>query len=451
MLLKKIFRILIGFIIGFVVLLLVIVVSLFGPIDNTPIADQPFFQKTMNELNTINPVHFKPASKFKTSWVSINITPNHSMPMAGYYIRDHFKKVHDSIYVRILTLDNGAIQCSIVSADLLLFPPALKDKIMVKMSEQHSNRFLYFTATHAHSSVGAWNNSVVGNVILGDYNDSWVDSLANKIVLALNYSSTQLKPSTINYFEADASEYVENRIDPVNGKVDGILRGLKITREDGSKGLLASYSAHTTNIDDLIWELSGDYPNALVNKAEKNNYDFAMFAMGMVGSHRVKGISERDFTLCDTLGSRLLKKIQAASTVSLTDSIEISTATFPVEYGPSQLHVHQKFKVRDWAFQQLFSPLKGDISYLKIGNIIMLATPCDFSGEIFVKEGLGKIAESKNEKLFITSFNGDYVGYITSDEYYGHSEKEEVMGMNWVGPHYGEYYSQIIKKILSKN
>ena len=443
---KKIFRLFIGFI----VVLLVISISLIGTIDNRELNKQSFYHETMKELDAINPTHFKATSKLRASWVAINITPKHQMPMAGYAPRDHFEKVHDSIYVRILTIDNGNIQCSIISADLLLFPPALKSKITAKIKKLNSNRSLYFTATHAHSSLGAWNDSVIGNLILGSYNEPWVDSLSNKIISSLEYSSTQLKPSTISYFEANADEYVENRLDPEHGQVEGTIRGLKIVREDGSKGLLASYSAHATNISHLSLELSGDYPNALVKKAEANNFDFAIFAAGMVGSHRAKGISEKQFEMCDTLASRLFKKIHATQNVSIKDSIEISTAIFPIEYGPSQLHVLQKFKVRDWAFRLLFTPLKGEINYLKLGNIVMLGTPCDFSGEIFVREGLGKIAEDHHENLFITSFNGNYVGYITYDEHYGHSEQEEVMAMNWVGPHYGEYYSQIIKKILSK-
>ncbi len=405
----------------------------------------------MAELDTLNPIHHKPKSKLKTSWSVINITPKSAMPMAGYAPRNHFDKVHDSIYVRILAIDNGDIQSFIISADLLLFPPALKDKVAEQLRQKKSKRFLYFTATHAHSSLGAWNNSIVGNLILGNYNEPWVDSLSNKIVSAIERASSQLKPSSISYFEASADEYVENRLDPEHGQVDGKIRGLKIIREDGSKGLLASYSAHPTNISHLSLTLSGDYPNALVNKAEEKNFDFAMFAAGMVGSHRVKGISETEFEMCDTLASRLLKKIQNSITISLKDSIEISTARFPVEYGPSQLHVLQKAKVRDWAFRWLFTPLKGEITYLKIGNLIMLGTPCDFSGEIFIADGLGKIAEDQHERLFITSFNGDYAGYITYDEHYGHTEQEEVMAMNWVGPYYGEYYSEIIKKILSKN
>ena len=444
--LKKFLRWLLG-IIG---ALLVITISLFGTIDYTPLAEQPFYKKTMAELDTINPIHHKAKSKLKAGWSVINITPKSAMPMAGYAPRNHFDRVHDSVYVRILAIDNGNIQSYIISADLLLFPPALKNKVVEQLRQKKSKRFLYFTATHAHSSLGSWNNSIVGNLILGNYNESWVDSLSNKIVSAIERTSTELKLSSISYFEASADEYVENRLDPEHGQVDGKIRGLKIVREDGSKGLLTSYSAHPTNISHLSLTLSGDYPNALVKKAEEKDIDFAMFAAGMVGSHRVRGISETEFEMCDTLASRLFRKVQHSEYVSLKDSIEISTATFPIEYGPSQLHVLQKFKVRDWAFRWLFTPLKGKITYLKIGKLVMLGTPCDFSGEIFERDGLGKIAEDHNEKLFITSFNGDYVGYITYDEHYGRSEQEEVMAMNWVGPYYGEYYSLVIKKILEK-
>jgi hypothetical protein len=154
--------------------------------------------------------------------------------------------------------------------------------------------------------------------------------------------------------------------------------------------------------------------------------------------------------LCDTLASRLYKKYSFAKIVPIKDST-ISTSTIPIDYGPSQLHILQKYKVRDWVFRLLFRKLNGDIRYLKIGNIILLGTPCDFSGEILVRDSLDNIADHQNEKLFITSFNGDYVGYITHDDYYSRSDQEEVMAMNWVGPHYGTYYAQIVKKIIERS
>lgn len=442
---KNFFRWLVGILLS----LTVISVLLIGPLDETPLSDQPFYQNTMKELEHVQLKHYPGKSLLKTGWAAVNITPRSPMPMAGYAPRDHFDKVHDSVYVRILAIDNGSIRCFIISADLLLFPPALKSKIEAKVAS--NNRFLYFTASHAHSSLGAWNDTVIGNLILGKYNERWVDSLTSKIAESMEVISSNLKPSSISYFESDASEYVENRIDSEKGEIDGIIRGFKIIREDGSKALFSSYSAHPTNISHLSLELSGDYPNALVKKAEDNGYSFAMFGAGMVGSHRVKWMEEKEFVMCDTLAARLFRKIQDAKDGAPIEASEISTAVFPIQYGASQLHVLQKFKVRDWVFRKLFTPLNGEINYLKMGNVVMLGMPCDFSGEIFTHDGLGKAAQLKNEKLFITSFNGEYVGYITYDSHYGHSEQEEVMAMNWVGPFYGEYYSRIVKKVLQKH
>lgn len=430
---------------GIVVGLAAFIVSLIGPVDRTPLTAQSFYVQTMQRLDSFRPQQHTAKTKFRAAWAKVNITPRSPMPMAGYAPRDHFDSVHDSVYVRILAIDNGNKPCFIISADLLLFPPLLKNKIEAHFNGKH---FLYFTATHAHSSLGAWDNSTIGNLILGSYHEEWLDRLSNKIISAMELASTELKLASLNYFEADASEFVENRLDPAHGKIDGKIRGLKVIREDGSQGLLASFSAHPTNISHLSLALSGDYPNSLVKKAEKKDFDFALFAAGMVGSHRVKGISETEFALCDTLANKLYAKIKSTPSIAVNDS-SISTAIIPIDYGPSQLHVLQNFKIRDWVFRALFRKLKGEIRYLKIGDLIFLGMPCDFSGEIFTRNGLGKLAESQNEKLFITSFNGEYVGYITSDDHYGHSEQEEVMAMNWVGPYYGEYYSQIIKKIVT--
>lgn len=442
----------IRWVIGIIGLLFILVVALFGPVDHTPLVEQEFYRSTMQRLDTFRPVSHASKSKLKVSWAKVNITPKSPMPMAGYAPRDHFDSVHDSLYVRILVIDNGGIQCFIISSDLLLFPPALKNILELKNTDpgKQEKRFLYFTASHAHSSLGGWNDSVIGNLILGRFNGLWLDSLANSIQSAMNFAAAHLQPASVNYFEVDASEFVENRLDPEHGPVDGVIRGLKIIRDDGSRGLLTSYSAHPTNISHLSLALSGDYPSSLVRLAESKGFDFAMFASGTVGSHRVKGIDEREFAMCDTLAVKLYAKVKSAPQTAIIDP-QISTAVIPIDYGPSQLHVLKNYKVRDWAFKALFQKLSGDIRYLRIGNIIFLGTPCDFSGEIFVRDGLGKLAEVHGKKLFITSFNGDYVGYITYDDYYGHSEQEEVMAMNWVGPYYGSYYSQIVKKIIERS
>ena len=52
--------------------------------------------------------------------------------------------------------------------------------------------------------------------------------------------------------------------------------------------------------------------------------------------------------------------------------------------------------------------------------------------------------------MIVTSFNGDYVGYITEDEHYDHASHAEVRTMNWVGPYFGEYFSNVIMEGVKK-
>jgi hypothetical protein len=440
--LKKLFVWFVGIVSGVAIL----GIALIGPIDNTPLAEKHFFQNTLHRLDTFRAQNHPAKGHLKVGWARINITPRSTMPMAGYAPRYQFDSVHDSIFVRILAIDNGGITCYIISADLLIFPPLLKEKLL---SQSSPNRFLYFAATHAHSSLGGWDNSALGNVILGSYHEEWLDSLARKVTSTMDSVAHHLQDAKLNYFEADAGEWVENRLDPEHGQTDGKIRGLKIVRADGSRGLFATYGAHPTNISHLSRALSGDYPGALIRSAELRDYNFAMFAGGMMGSHRVKGIPDSEFAMCDSLGARLYKKISTASSIAVRDS-SIATSVLPIDFGPSQLHVLQEYKVRDWVFRGLFRKLKGDFRYMKIGNLIFLGAPCDFSGEIFVRDHLGELAAKSGNQLLITSFDGDYVGYITYDDHFGHSEQEEIMAMNWVGPNYGNYFSQIVQKIVEE-
>ena len=170
---------------------------------------------------------------------------------------------------------------------------------------------------------------------------------------------------------------------------------------------------------------------------------------GMVGSHRLAGIPASEFELVAKAGSILSEKIISAAVSQKADSIKLVTAHIPVQFGPSQLRISKDWKLRDWLFSWLVNPLQGELTYLQLNDIVLIGTPCDFSGEIYVRH-IAEEAARQNKKLIITSFNGDYVGYITEDEHYETLEKEEVMALNWVGPYYGSYFTNMITALLKK-
>ena len=81
---------------------------------------------------------------------------------------------------------------------------------------------------------------------------------------------------------------------------------------------------------------------------------------------------------------------------------------------------------------------------LRIGNLIWITTPCDFSGEyaLQIKNSLAAKGFSAN----ITSFNGSYVGYIIPGRYFYLDEYEPKI-MGWFGPNMGEYTVQLIRQL----
>jgi len=421
---------------------------LVGPIDKTPLKEQPFYQTMVSRLDTIHP-NLSRKDKVKVGWAKFNITPSYSLPMAGYTPKDKYESIHDSIYGGVIAMTNGSSVNVFVSLDLMLFPPSIKNRVNEALKRQGKDYFVYYSATHTHSSLGGWDASLVGRLVLGSYHAEWVDQTANDILDNIDKATTSSISSTIQYWENDASEFVENRLDAANGQVDGKLRGLKFNRADSSKAVIVTYSAHPTNVELLSRVVSGDYPSALTKQLEKRGFDFGLFMAGMVGSHRLKGIEGTDFERIDKAGLLLAEKVVKATNQNLAESISISSAHIPIAFGSSQLRIAKDWKVRDWVFRSLLNPLQGELTYLQVGHVVFIGTPADFSGEIFAQEKLEAIAAAMGKKLILTSFNGNYTGYVTADHHYAKGSEEEVMALNWVGPYFGDYYTQMLKQILN--
>jgi len=425
-----------------------ILFSLISPIDRTPLHDQSFYKVMRSQLDSL---HFEKSgvrTALYAGWDKVAITPDHSMAMAGYRMREGFESVHDSLYARIIMMNVGDTPCYLISVDLLLFPPTLKRKLIEHFSKKETQPFLYLSATHTHNGIGCWHDSTVGNVVLGDFEEAWVEETAKKIINAIESVERKLQPASLAYWETDANEYAANRLKP-GAPHDGLLRGLKLARADSTTAHLISFSAHATSISKKSRSLSGDYPAAVVDSLMKSTNSFGVFMAGMVGSHRLTGMNASEFDLVAKAGHLLSEKVRTASVSPTADSITMIAAHIPIQFGPSQLRITKDWKLRNWAFSWLVNPLEGELTYLKLNDIILIGTPCDFSGEIFVKH-IAEVAARQNKKVIITSFNGDYAGYITEDEHYENLAKEEVMALNWVGPYYGSYFSEMINTLIKK-
>lgn len=429
---------------GFLLFIFVLVALSVKPIDRTPVEKQAFYSQSVAAVDAAVMHHAESTDSLEIGWSSVNITPDYNLPMAGYRPRDHFESVHDSLFARILFVDNGKATVALITVDLLLFPPVLYKSL--KKSLKDKVDFFYVSASHTHSSAGAFDNTTGGELISGNYDEAWIKALGNKIQHGILQAKQDRKKATIAYGESYALDLVANRLRR-SGPKDGMLRSIKMERADGSKGIFFTFSAHATSIDKKSLHLSADYPGKVIDNLQKEGIDFGMYMAGMVGSHRVEYKMMRmvGFPLMDTFSNVLTKRLVNTHYNKTMKSSTISFTEVPLTFGEAQMRITDNWRISPWLFNAFLNPLEGSLTYLKIGDITLVGTPCDFSGELYLKH-----LSSFTSPLMITSFNGSYVGYITEDAAYDEINRTEVRNMNWVGPYHGQYMAGLIERLVNK-
>ena len=392
------------------------------------------------------------AGKLKSGWSRKNLMPAYITPMAGYRLRPAYEEVRDSLFVHCLLLEAGERRIAFLSYDLLIVPPALAEKVEER-KEALQVDFVYFSASHTHSGIGSWEESVGGQALAGAYHDDVLNNLLLATENSIKEATNNILGSEITYFHSDGNELVQNRLGGQFQR-DGRVSNLEIERVDGSSAIFTSYSAHATNIPSRGLAISNDYPGTLIIKLEKDTYDFALFMAGTVGSHAVNhplDTMDDRFNFIDIYANALVDVIKSNGKKEyLGDSVSISYGEIPISFSLSQLRVSENLRLRNPVFNFLFAPINVNIKYLQINDVIMLGMPCDFSGEIVIENELYAYAEDRGKQLIITSFNGGYLGYITADHHYETTKRGEIREMNWVGPYHGMYFSKIVKELVDR-
>jgi len=435
----------------FLILILLFIVSAIAPIDESPLDTFDAINTTSERVKELKLTPNMGEDSIQVGWASINITPQTPIDMAGYGPRGPYTSVADSLFARAVVLSNGAHEVVIISLDLLMFPRFVKSEIQEALKEYgFSPPDIFLSATHTHNAFGNWEQSAAGEFIFGDFNQGNVAFLVNQILTCVEDALANTSKAQIGFQKIDANELVVNRLAPKTGSKDPYLRVISLLKANGKKGVITSFSGHAVNLDADIWEINRDYPGVLVDQLERDpTIDFAMFCAGMVASHNIASTFPKGNERILTTGQVLADKI-----INQQDSLPYSSnsamSALDIEIGlpPSQLRISKKLRLRDWIFRAFLGPLQANIKVLAIGDILMIGMPCDFSGELSVNNQLDQFAADHGKELFITSFNGNYIGYITEDAHYATCDHDEVKSLNWVGPFKGAYFTQIIKNII---
>jgi neutral ceramidase len=130
--------------------------------------------------------------------------------------------------------------------------------------------------------------------------------------------------------------------------------------------------------------------------------------------------------------------------ITINDSI-LGMVRVPLFLGDPHVKISKDWNVRPWLFRAVAGEFPVYLTSLRIGNVVMLGAPCDYSGEL--TSPLYKHGTEGDIHVMVTSFNGGYIGYVTPDQYFD-IDHYETRFMNWYGPGSGSYLTESMTKLL---
>lgn len=443
---KKLIKILATIVLS--VLLLAVCLLTFN--DHQPLEKTDFYPKTIKALNNLK-ISGGYGSTLKSGWSKENISPDFDIYIAGYGIRKHeADSVHDSIYVRTIVFDNGKKKIAMVAMDLLIVPPLVTEKVVPALKKLgFAREDIYLGATHSHSSAGGWAAGLGGRAMAGPENPKMINKIAEATVKSVKNALQNATPCKIGFQKINAAAYVANRLWGEQAPEDPYLRVMKVENTKNESALLVTYSAHATCISKQNNSISCDYPGMLAKNLEKEGVcNFAGFFAGAVGSMRPTVNEFEEFKRAEVIANDLDSLIRQNLHNLKTDTTSyLSSGYLPLLLRDPQLRVNDYLRIRPWVFNWLMGKQSPGVNSARIGDIVWIGTPCDYSGEMV--NASDSIASLKKKDLFITSFNGAYIGYITPDVYYD-SVRAETREMNWFGPYNGRYFKEVVNGMLTK-
>ncbi|GMV90298.1 MAG: hypothetical protein AMXMBFR82_00760 [Candidatus Hydrogenedentota bacterium] len=443
---------------GIVLVVLILLVLVFvGPWPTyaaTDVTTESYFKDAIQAADeSLQQTSVGASGQLHAGWASERITPETGTPLAGFGDRQGRPStgVHDELYVKAVAVSDGTDTTVIVGADMLIVPNNIADrareKAMAATDLQPGD--ILFNASHTHSGPGAWAPGLAASLFGGAYDESVMERIGDAFGTAIINAYGNLKPASYARGDVDVPDHIKNRAH--EGPVDSELNYLILKHANGDTCHVVSYGAHATVIGSSNMEFSGDYPGYLERAIETQTGGMAIFLAGAVGSMSPRIDGTDGFTKAETLGSTLAEKVLAdAEGLSYSESADVASAGFSFETPPLQLRLNQNWRLSPNLFPLVGLDDTAWISGVKIGDMFFYGTPCDMSGEISLT--MKSWAQQQGIDLWVLSFAGDYIGYVSPQKYYDLPREEtheyEMYLMSWIGPNQEAFFTEMLHHLV---
>ncbi len=448
-----------------VVVLFFILIWALERVDYSPYFNTDYYSKTRSILDSISNQLSLAEGEVEVGYGKVSITPDLGageddpgaggfkvIPMAGFGSRKgtFAEGIHDSLFVKVVAIKVEEQVLVLIGSDMLVVPPNISEAVSRVVTEKTGlkRNQLFFSATHTHSGVGAWSEGFVGKEFAGESNPNVEVWLVQQFSIAIENAVKDLQPGLIGSGSFEAPGLISNRLVGEKGEKNSEFVFITANQKSGKRALLGSFDAHATTLGGWNKQISADYPGYWQRKLEGDGIDMAVFFAGSVGSHSPHSKGE-EFEKSRYLGEALADSVlKYMDRTALKDSIKLSSLTLGMELPEFHIRVSDVLRLNPAIGSKLFPPI-GEvyIQAAKIGDLMWVTTPSDFSGEMAI--AYKSAMNNEGYRALVTSFNGAYAGYIIPGKYY-HLDEYESRLMSWFGPNMGPYTNEMIRRLMQQ-
>ena len=390
-------------------------------------------------------IHLHAAGVLSAGAAKVEITPPVGTPLAGYSKR-HGKPsdgIRDPLYVRALALSDGEDTVLLVSADLLVFPPPLAERIfrLIEEKQKLPRQSVILATTHTHSGSGSIASGFLYEKVFGAYRREVEDGIVARIGWAAQQALENRKPVRWGV-ESEGrllEGFVENRAlpgGPADPSVSVLLFAPQETEPKAEmKAVLVNATAHPTLMDSQDFRMSADYPGQLCRRVEEA-YPGAvcLFFNGAAGDARPNDAigateEERVQRFGDLLAEGAEAMINRASLHEKGDQ-----AAWGGWYRLPELQIHLGPVPIPATIGKLMRPTFAYLNLAALDGVLLVPLPAEMTTDLGVT--LKYRLTHDGVQPILLGYAGGYLGYaVTPEQYRGHSYEA---GMTWYGAGFGQ-------------
>jgi hypothetical protein len=248
----------------------------------------------------------KGSGSFRAAVVKVNITPKTAQWLRGYNPRLS-TGVHDSLYHRIVVLDDGKTQFYLISTEVVGIPTPEYDRMTGVLHEQFdiSPENVWWSVTHTHSAPeiathfkGIPFPSMANRSQLAAQHDpdpeytAWFEE---QLIEGIRQARSKLTPARFGVGWGFSQANINRRGIDIGGKaslglnpdgdVDRRIGLIRIDREDGKPlAIIANYAIHGTVLGGESTVISGDAPGVVSAYVEEKTGAPLLFINGAAGN-----------------------------------------------------------------------------------------------------------------------------------------------------------------------